>query len=98
MPITGLLWVGRICLVVFLRRGALEDLNALGVRQNQTLPYRALTAFSRLGLGQNQAADGIVIFWPSGAKTKLENVAANQMITIEEEKGVVLQKPFPTKK
>ncbi len=51
-----------------------------------------------LGLGQNKAADGIAILWPSGAKTKLENVAANQMIVVDEDKGLVEQKPFQNPK
>jgi hypothetical protein len=50
-----------------------------------------------LGLGQNSSAD-IAILWPSGAKSKLENITANQMLTVHEDKGIVAQKPFPHKK
>jgi hypothetical protein len=48
-----------------------------------------------LGLGQHDKAEGIAIRWPSGAVTKLENIAANQMIVVNEEKGMIEQKPFP---
>ena len=51
-----------------------------------------------LGLGQNKTAAGISIFWPSGSRTKLENIAANQIIRVDEEKGLIEQTPFPGKK
>ena len=47
-----------------------------------------------VGLGQNSKVD-IAVLWPSGAKTKLENINANQILTIHENKGTVTQKPFP---
>ena len=36
------------------------------------------------GLGFNQAADWIEIRWPSGRVQRLEDVAANQFLTVEE--------------
>jgi hypothetical protein len=51
-----------------------------------------------LGLGQNAVAEGVAIFWPSGAKTTLENIRSNQMIVVDEAKGLVQAKPFPGKK
>lgn len=51
-----------------------------------------------VGLGQSNSADGIAILWSSGAKTKLENIAANQIVTVDEDKGVVTQKLFLAQK
>jgi hypothetical protein len=36
------------------------------------------------GLGANRSAERIEILWPSGAKKVLQNVAANQMLVVEE--------------
>jgi enediyne biosynthesis protein E4 len=47
-----------------------------------------------LGLGQNETADGIAIIWPSGTKTKLENIAANQSLVVDETKGIVEKRPL----
>jgi hypothetical protein len=40
------------------------------------------------GLGQDPAVTALEIEWPSGVKQKLTNIAANQFITVEEEKGI----------
>ena len=40
---------------------------------------------AHFGLGTNQRADKVEIRWPSGAKTTIENVDANQVITVKEE-------------
>ncbi len=48
-----------------------------------------------IGLGSQSLAEGIAVLWASGAKTTLENVKANQIIVVNEDKGVVSQKPFP---
>jgi hypothetical protein len=40
------------------------------------------------GLGDRQKADTIEIAWPSGQKDALSNVPANQIITIQEGKGL----------
>ena len=41
------------------------------------------------GLGNDPAVTALDIEWPSGAKQRLTNIAANQFITIEEGKGIV---------
>jgi hypothetical protein len=41
------------------------------------------------GLGKDAVAQAIEVEWPSGAKDRLTNVAANQFVTIEEGKGQV---------
>ncbi len=40
------------------------------------------------GLGQDSTVSALEIEWPSGAKEKLSNIAANQFVTIEEGKGI----------
>jgi enediyne biosynthesis protein E4 len=46
------------------------------------------------GLGSHTKADSIEIQWPSGQSDKLANVNAEQMITVEEGKGIVSAKPL----
>jgi len=46
------------------------------------------------GLGQCSAIDQIEIKWPSGGLTKLTNLKADQILAIEESKGLV-HRPFP---
>ena len=41
------------------------------------------------GLGSDPTVTSVEIEWPSGAKQKLTNIAANQFVTIEEGKGIV---------
>jgi hypothetical protein len=41
------------------------------------------------GLGGDSKVSALEIEWPSGAKERLANVAANQFITVEEGKGIV---------
>jgi ASPIC and UnbV len=38
--------------------------------------------------------DTLEILWPSGVVTKLEKIAANQIITVQEGRGIVAR-PFP---
>jgi hypothetical protein len=47
-----------------------------------------------LGLGQAKKADLIGIRWPSRKLTELKDVAANQILVIDEEEGLVEQKTF----
>lgn len=49
------------------------------------------------GLGQASKADRIEIHWPSGQVDVLENITADQLIYVEEGKGVVKAVPFPPK-
>ena len=46
------------------------------------------------GLGQTPLADRLEILWPSGAIDVLENIEANQILTILEGKGVTGRKPL----
>jgi enediyne biosynthesis protein E4 len=41
------------------------------------------------GLGSDPTVTAVEIEWPSGAKQKLTNIAANQFVTIEEGKGII---------
>jgi len=41
------------------------------------------------GLGKDAAVTTLEIEWPSGTKQRLSNIAANQFLTIEEDKGIV---------
>ena len=46
------------------------------------------------GLGEAAKADRVEIRWPSGQVDALENVAANQLVYVEEGKGIVKQEDF----
>ena len=46
------------------------------------------------GLGSSTKANVIEIHWPSGAVTKLNNVNADQILTIREGSGIVHAEPF----
>jgi hypothetical protein len=47
-----------------------------------------------LGLGSLNTATVITVRWPSGAVTQLKDVKANQIITVDESKGIVGRKPL----
>jgi hypothetical protein len=46
------------------------------------------------GLGQAARAEKVEIRWPSGTIDVLENVAANQVLTVTEGKGITAKGPF----
>jgi enediyne biosynthesis protein E4 len=46
------------------------------------------------GLGDKTKADAIEVQWPSGQVDKLTNVAGNQTVTIQEGKGLVVNKAY----
>ena len=46
------------------------------------------------GLGNRAQVDSLEILWPSGAKTRLEKLPADRILTIQEDKGVV-ERRFP---
>ncbi|MGC1418207.1 MAG: CRTAC1 family protein [Candidatus Acidiferrum sp.] len=46
------------------------------------------------GLGQRSKVDTLEITWPSGAFTKLNNIKADQIISVKEDEGLV-SRPFP---
>ena len=41
------------------------------------------------GLGKDTAVTALEIEWPSGTKQRLANIAADQFVTVEEDKGIV---------
>lgn len=43
------------------------------------------------GLGQDKVVQSLEIEWPSGTKQKLTNVPTNQVVTVEEGKGIVAE-------
>jgi hypothetical protein len=49
---------------------------------------------AHFGLGTAPRADRLEVVWPSGRMESVANVAANQIVTIAEGKGVVAQQPF----
>jgi len=49
---------------------------------------------AHFGLGQTMRADRLEIRWPSGATETFANLAANQIITVQEGKGIVDRTPF----
>jgi hypothetical protein len=46
------------------------------------------------GLGQAKAADLVEVSWPSGLKESFRSVSANQLITVEETRGIVKAQSF----
>ena len=46
-----------------------------------------------LGLGEHQKIEAIEVIWPSGVVTKLENIRADQIISVKEGEGIV-ERPF----
>jgi ASPIC and UnbV len=49
---------------------------------------------THFGLGAAARADRLEVLWPSGRAEAVANVPANQIITIEEGRGIVAQQPF----
>ena len=49
---------------------------------------------AHFGLGAAARADRIEVRWPSGRNEAVANVPANQIITIEEGRGIVAGMPF----
>ena len=41
------------------------------------------------GLAQNDRIDSLVIRWPDGRRERLENIAANQFVSIARDKGII---------
>ncbi len=46
------------------------------------------------GLKDAKAVDTITVYWPSGKKDKFENIKANQMLIIDEDKGIIKKKEY----
>ncbi len=49
-----------------------------------------------LGLGQAREIEKLTIRWPSGLVSVLHNIAADQMVLIDEGKGLVRRQPIRT--
>jgi hypothetical protein len=49
---------------------------------------------AHFGLGTATRADRLDIVWPSGTRERFDNVSANQILTLEEGKGIVSRVPF----
>jgi hypothetical protein len=49
---------------------------------------------THFGLGDASRADRIEVVWPSARKEAMADVPANQIITIEEGKGIVARHPL----
>ena len=46
------------------------------------------------GLGQKTATSTVQVEWPSGRTDKLTGVAADETITVQEGKGIIVAKAF----
>lgn len=55
---------------------------------NGTIGNNLSTIF-HFGLGQNATVDSLFVYWSSGKITKMANVTANQLLTIEEEPVII---------
>lgn len=49
------------------------------------------------GLGQDKTVQALEIEWPSGVKQRFTNVPADQIVTVDEVKGIVPPAPAPVK-
>jgi hypothetical protein len=79
--------------------GARLTLTAAGQRQVREVQsgssYLAQNDLrAHFGLGQSDRAERLEIRWPGGATEVVENLPANQVVTVREGKGVVSQVPF----
>jgi hypothetical protein len=88
--------------------GSKSNRSALGARLIVTLGSRRLQREiqsgssylgqndlrAHFGLGQASHADRLEIIWPAGTREQFDNVAANQIVTLEEGKGIVGRVPF----
>jgi hypothetical protein len=73
--------------------GAVVRVTAAGETQAQTLRSGSSYLSQNelivtAGLGQSKKADTVEIRWPSGEIDRLTNVAADQMVTVQEGKGI----------
>jgi hypothetical protein len=49
---------------------------------------------AHFGMGRSATAERLEVRWPGGRTEVLQNVAANQIVTIREGDGIVRQAPF----
>ena len=89
-------------------RGADANTDAIGARirlsvgsRTQIRDVKAGSSYlsqndlrAHFGLGTAAQADRVEVVWPSGRMESVANVAANQIVTIAEGKGIVARQPF----
>jgi enediyne biosynthesis protein E4 len=89
-------------------RGAGANTDAIGARirlsvgsRTQIRDVKAGSSYmsqndlrAHFGLGTAAQADRVDVVWPSGRMESVANVAANQIVTIAEGKGIVARQPF----
>jgi enediyne biosynthesis protein E4 len=89
-------------------RGADANTDAIGARirlsvgsRTQIRDVKAGSSYlsqndlrAHFGLGTAAQADRVEVVWPSGRMESVTNVAANQIVTIAEGKGIVARQPF----
>jgi hypothetical protein len=89
-------------------RGAGRNTDAIGARvrltsgsRTQIRDIKAGSSYlsqndlrAHFGLGTAARADRIEVVWPSGRTESIDGVSANQIVTIEEGKGIVGRQPF----
>jgi hypothetical protein len=89
-------------------RGADTNTDAIGARirlsvgsRTQIRDVKAGSSYmsqndlrAHFGLGTAAQADRVEVVWPSGRMESVANVAANQIVTIAEGKGIVARQPF----
>jgi len=89
-------------------RGADANTDAIGARirltagsRTQIRDVRAGSSYmsqndlrAHFGLGAAARADRVDVVWPDGRMESVANVAANQIVTIAEGKGIVTRQPF----
>ena len=89
-------------------RGAMGNAEAIGARirvtsgsRTQIRDVKAGSSYlsqndlrAHFGLGTATAADRIEVVWPSGRVEMVAQVQANQIITVQEAKGIISRQPF----
>ena len=89
-------------------RGAMGNAEAIGTRirvtsgsRTQIRDIKAGSSYlsqndlrAHVGLGAATSVDRIEVLWPSGRVEMVAQVPANQIITLEEAKGIVARQPF----
>ena len=89
-------------------RGAMGNAEAIGARirvtsgsRTQIRDVKAGSSYlsqndlrAHFGLGTATAADRIEVVWPSGRLEMVAQVQANQIITVQEAKGIIARQPF----
>jgi hypothetical protein len=92
-------------------RGAAPNVDAIGARikvttgsRTQVREVRAGSSYlsqndlrAHFGLGTASRADRIDVLWSDGRMESLSNVAANQIVSIEEGRGLQSTRTFPTR-